>query len=51
MISGGQQRDSAMLMHVTILPQRDSSLVALLVKNLPAVQGTQVKPLGHEVPF
>ena len=48
MISSGQQRDSAILMHVTILPQRDSSVVALLVKNLPAVQGTQVKSLGHE---
>ena len=35
-------------MHVTILPQRDSSLVAQLVKNLPAVQETGVKSLGHK---
>ena len=48
-ISGEQQRDSAIPMHVTILPQRDSSLVAQwLVKNLPAVQETWVKSLGHE---
>ena len=35
-------------MHVTILPQRDSSLVAQLVKNLSAVQETRVKSLGCE---
>ena len=47
-ISGGQQRNSVIHMHVTILPQRDSSLVAQLVKNLPAVQETGVKSLGHK---
>ena len=38
-------------MHVTILPQRDSSLVAQLVKNLPAVQETGVQSLGQEDPL
>ena len=34
-----------------VIPRRRTSLVALMVKRLPAMQETQVQPLGREDPL
>ena len=34
--------------NISVLPSRDNSLVAQMVKNLPAKPETQVRPLGWE---